>query len=90
MLAAQLLQALSDSQSTVQQIIQDKLEIMTLVHGSSKTETIAPKLKKLTKENIIKFVDLYDVYTQDSGRERMVDLIAPTSFGYVAFLCKIT
>ena len=86
-LAAQLLQALSESQSTAQQIIQDKLEITTLVQGLSKIKTNAPKLKKLTKEDIIEFVDLYDVYTQDNGRERMVDLIAPTSFGYAAFLC---
>ena len=71
-LAAQLLRALTESQSTSQQIIQDKLEITTLVQGLSKTETNAPKLKKITKEDIIKFVDLYDVYVQDNGRDSMV------------------
>ena len=86
-LAAQLLQALTKSQATAQQIIQDKLEITTMVQGLSKTEANAPKLKKFTEEVIVRFVNLYDVYTQDNGRERMVDLIAPTSFGYAAFLC---
>ena len=55
-LAAQLLQALSESQATAQQIIQDKLEITTLVQGLGKTETNAPKLKKFTEEDIFKFV----------------------------------
>ena len=62
----------------------------TLVQGLGKTETNAPKLKKFTKENIIKFVDLYELYVQDNVRERMVDLIAPTSFGYAALLSKMT
>ena len=73
-LAAQLLQALSESQSTAQKLIQDKLEITTLVQGLSKTKTNAQKIQKLTKEDLIRFVDLYDVYTQDNGRARMVDL----------------
>ena len=85
-LAAQLLRALTESQSTSQQIIQDKLEITTLVQGLSKTETNAPKLKKFTIEDIIKFVDLYD----DSGRDSMMELIVPTSVGYAAVLCKMS
>ena len=35
-------------------------------------------------------MDLYEVYAQDNGRDRMVDLIASSSFGYAAFLCKMT
>ena len=89
-LAAQLLRALTESQSTSQQIIQDKLEITTLVQGLSKNETNAPKLKKLTKEDIIEFVDLYDVYVQANGRDSMVELIAPTLVGYAAVLCKMS
>ena len=89
-LAAQLLRALTESQSTSQQIIQDKLKITTLVQGLSKTETNAPKLKKFTKEDIIRFVDLYDVFVQANGRDSMVELIVPTSVGYAAVLCKMS
>ena len=69
------------------QIIQDKLEITTLVQGLGMSETNAPKLMKFTEEDI-KFVDLYEVCVQDDGRDRMVDLIAPTSFGYAVSYVK--
>ena len=44
--------------------------------------------KKNTKEDIIKSVDLYDVYAQDNGLDSMVELVVPNSFGYAAVLCK--
>ena len=88
--AKELLQALTESQATAQQILKDKLEITTLVQGLGKTELNAPKLRKLTKEDIVKFVDLYEVYVAADGRDRMVELIAPSSLGYAAFLCKMT
>ena len=44
-LAAQLLHALTESQTTAQRILNDKLEITTLVQGLGKTELNAPKLK---------------------------------------------
>ena len=86
MLAKELLQALTESQATAQQILKDKLEITTLVQGLGKTELNAPKLKKLTKEDFIKFVDLYEVHVASDGRDRMVELIAPSALGYAAFL----
>ena len=88
--AKELLQALTESQATAQQILKDKMEITTLVQGLGKTELNAPKLRKLTKEDFIKFVDLYEVYVASDGRDRMVELITPSSLGYAAFLCKMT
>ena len=88
--AAQLLQALTESQATAQQILHDKLEITTLVQGSGKTEINESKLKKFTKEDYIKFSELYDVYIQNDGRDSVVVLIPPTSLGYAAFLCKFS
>ena len=57
------------------QILQDKLAITTLVQDWGKTELNAPKLKKLTKEDFIKFVKLCEVYVQSDGRDTMVELI---------------
>ena len=66
------------------------LEITTMVQGFGKTEINAPKLKTFIKKDTIKFVGLYEVYVQDDGLDSMVDLLAPTSLGYTAFLCKMT
>ena len=54
-----------------------------------KTELNAPKLRKLTRDDWVKFAELYDVYHHSDGRDSMVELIAPTSLGYAAFLCKM-
>ena len=75
------MQAHSESQATAQQILHKKLEITTLVRSLGKTETNAPKLKKFTKE---------DLDLQDDGRDNLVELIALTSLGYAAFLCKMS
>ena len=64
------------------------MELTELVQGLGKTEVNAPKLKKLTKESFIKFVELYDGYIQSQGREPMVKLIAVTTRGYAAKICK--
>ena len=88
-LAGQLLRALTESQSTTQQIMNDKLEFTTLVQGLGKTELNAPHLSKFTKDTWVKFVELYDIYHQ-KGRDSMVERIVPTSLGYAAYLCKMT
>ena len=88
-LAGQLLRALTESQSTTQQIMNDKLEFTTLVQGLGKTELNAPHLSKFTKDTWVKFVELYDIYHQ-KGRDSMVELIVPSSLGYAAYLCKMT
>ena len=71
-------------------MLQDMLEITTLVQGLGKTEINEPKFKKFTEEDIIKFVGLYEVYVKDGGRDSMVGLISPTSLGYAAFLCEMS
>ena len=88
-LATQLMRALTESQSTSQQIMSDKLEFTTLVQGLGKTELNAPHLSKFTKDTWVKFVELYDIYHQ-KGRDSMVELIVPSSLGYAAVLCKMT
>ena len=73
-LAGQLLRALTESQSTSQQIMNDKLEFTSLVQGLGKTELNSPKLSKFTKDTWVKFVELYDIYHL-KGRDSMVELI---------------
>ena len=46
-LTSQLLRALTESQSTSRQIMNDKLEFTSLVQGLGKTELNAPKLSKI-------------------------------------------
>ena len=87
-LIEQLVQTLTANQSHTQQILQERVELTDLVQGLGKTEVDAPKLKKLTKDSFIKFVELYDGYYQARGRERMVERIDPTSRGYAAKICK--
>ena len=59
-LIEQLVQTLTANQSHTQQSRPERLELTELVQGLGKTEDNAPKLKKLTKESNIKFVDFYD------------------------------
>ena len=87
-LIEQLVRTLTANQSHTQQILQERVELTELVQGLGKTEVNAPKLKKLTKESFIKFVELYDGYNQSQGREPMVNLIAVTTRGYAAKICK--
>ena len=54
------------------------------------TKLNAQELNKLTEVDFIQFVEPYKVYVQSDGRDRMVELIAPTSLGHAAFLCKLS
>ena len=85
-LAEQLLQMLADNQQHQQS---SQLQLTTLVKHLGKVEINAPKLKKITREAWIKFVELYDIYRQADGGENMVKHIFPTSMAFAAYTCKL-
>ena len=80
-LAEQLLQILADNQQHKQS---SQLQLTTLVKHLGKVEINAPKLKKITREAWMKFVELYDIYRQADGGENLVKHIFPTSMAFAA------
>ena len=66
------------------------MEIAELIQGLGKIELNAPKLKKFTKEDWKKIVELFDVYFQSNVLDRMVELIAPSSLSFTALLCRLS